>query len=217
MKFIFVLITLGLLGCQNPVKKAINETTYSAYELIGVQKRDLLKNRVEDTKKEQKEAGEDFEDALTKLKKVYSFNGGNLEKEYKSLKSSYDNAADQADDVHRSIAKVEDVANDLFKEWKKEIKQMETESLREKSEKSLRDTKLRFDSLHSSLKDSEERMDSVLRKFNDQVLYLKHNLNAKAIASLKGEAVSIEKDIDGLIKEMNKSIQSSDAFIQQMP
>lgn len=201
-------------ACENPVKKAGRNLSYSAYELVGVQKRDLLKNRVDDARDEQKEAGEDFQDALQRLKSVYGFKGGDLEKKYDSLRSSYERAEDQAGDVKKSIRKVETVAKDLFNEWEKEIDEIETPSLKSRSRSTLAETQKRYADLHASLKASEERMDPVLKKFNDQVLYLKHNLNAQAVASLKGEAVSIEKEIEGLIRDMNKSIAEADQFIK---
>lgn len=215
-KLLFLLPLILLTSCQNPITKAARKVEYSAYELVGMQKRDLLKTRVDDARDEQKEAGKDFEDALSRLKAVYGFKGGNLEKEYDSLKGSYDRAAHQASDVRKSIRKVETVAGDLFEEWAKEIDQIETASLKSKSRQTLAATKERYSSLHANLKAAEGRMDPVLRKLNDQVLYLKHNLNAKAVASLKGEALNIQGEIEGLISEMNKSIQSADQFIQKM-
>lgn len=216
MKLLLVLPVL-LVACQNPVKKAIRNTSYSAYELIGVQKRDLLKTRVEDARDDQKEAGEEFTDALTQLKKVYGFKGGDLEREYDGLKKSYERASREAEDVHKSVRKVETVASDLFEEWEREIDQIETVSLKAKSQESLSATKSRFENLRETLKASEARMQPVLRKFNDHVLYLKHNLNARAIASLKGEALKIANDIETLIADMNRSIESSNQFIESMP
>lgn len=214
--FLALLVT-GLANCQSIVDKAARNTTYSAWELVGVQKRDLLKKRVDNARDEQKEAGKEFGDALTRLKTIYGFKGGNLERQYDSLKSSYEDANEQAKVVRESIRKVETVAEDLFIEWEKELGQIETPSLRTKSRESLVQTRHRYEQMHASLKASEERMEPVLKKFNDQVLYLKHNLNAQAIASLKGETISIESDIQKLITEMNKSIAAADQFIQQMP
>jgi hypothetical protein len=57
-------------------------------------------------------------------------------------------------------------------------------------------------------------MEPVLRQFHDQVLYLKHNLNAAAVGALKGETVDIEKEIQNLIRDMNVSIQEADSFIE---
>lgn len=50
----------------------------------------------------------------------------------------------------------------------------------------------------------------------DNMLYLKHNLNAQTIGAIKGEFASLQSDISGLIKEMNKSIDESNRFIAAM-
>lgn len=216
MKTLALLPLLLLLACQNPVTRAVRKVEYSAYELVGIQKRDLLKTRVDDARDEQKEAGEKFQDALTQLKAVYGFKGGKLEKEYDRLKDSYDRSFHQAENVRKSIKKVENVAGDLFREWEGEIDQIDTASLKSRSRESLRTTKARYEDLHRALKASEGKMDPVLKKLNDQVLYLKHNLNAQAIGSLKKESSNIQGDIQSLVKEMNRSISEADAFIKNM-
>lgn len=60
-------------------------------------------------------------------------------------------------------------------------------------------------------------MQPVLTKFHDLVLYLKHNLNAQSIASLKGESARIQAEIFQLIKQMNTSIAQADEFIKAIP
>ncbi len=218
MKLTFCFLFLvAITSCQNPITKAVRNVEYSAYEMVGVQKRDLLKTRVNDARDEQKEAGENFQDALQQLKKVYGFEGGALEKKYDALKESYDRAFHQADSVRKSIRKVEYVAGDLFKEWDKEIDQIETSSLKQKSREQLVVTQRKYNELHEKLKSSERQMDPVLRKLNDNVLYLKHNLNAKALASLKTETGRIQGDIESLIRDMNQSIESAETFIKDMP
>ncbi len=59
-------------------------------------------------------------------------------------------------------------------------------------------------------------MQPVLNSFQDQVLYIKHNLNLSAIAALEGEAIVIESNVDALIADMNRSIAEADAFIKVM-
>ena len=63
---------------------------------------------------------------------------------------------------------------------------------------------------------SSLEIDPVLLAFRDQVLFLKHNLNARAIASLQTELVSVEANVASLIKEMEASIGEADAFIKAM-
>lgn len=196
-------------GCRSAV--------YSAYEKVGVYKRDLLKKRVVAARNEQKEAGEQFKDALTRLRELYSIQGGDLEKVYDKLKGEYDGSVSKADAVHKRVRDMETVAADLFKEWETEIKEISSESMRSSSREQLRQTRGRYEEMHSALKRAEGSMDPVLTKFRDHVLYLKHNLNAQAIASLKGESAAIQNDIAKLLDEMNASIEQADAFIKQMP
>lgn len=201
-------VVLLTAGCSSAV--------YSAYEKFGVYKRDLLKKRVLAARDEEKKAGEQFQDALTKLRAMYGNTGTDLEKAYDQLKSEYDSSVTHADAVHKRVREVETVAADLFKEWEKEIQEISTESMRSGSREQLRLTRSRYEEMHISLKRAEESMTPVLTKFKDHVLYLKHNLNAQAIATLKGQAVSIQTEIARLIEDMNKSIQRADEFIKQM-
>jgi hypothetical protein len=198
----------GAIGCRTAY--------YAAYEKIGVYKRDLLKKRVVEARDGQKEAQEQFKDALTRLKEITKFDGGQAERAYRALQGKYDDCAAQADVVRKRIREVETVAGDLFTEWDKEIGQINTPSLRDASRQQLTTTRQRYEELHTALVKAEQSMTPVLSQFSDYVLYLKHNLNAQAIASLKGEATSIQVEIARLIEEMNRSIARADEFVKGM-
>src|SRR3954463_4330603 len=98
----FVLAVLRLAGCRSAI--------YSAYEKLGIYKRDLLKKRVIAARDEEKAAGEQFKDALTRLKELYAFQGGDLEKTYNKLKGEYDDSNARAEAVHKRIRDMETVA-----------------------------------------------------------------------------------------------------------
>ena len=206
---LFAVFVLFNVGCRSAL--------YSTYEKFGVYKRDLLKKRVIAARDEEKEAGAQFKDALTRLRELYGNQNTPLEKTYDKLKSEYDGSVAKAESVRKRVRDVETVAADLFREWESEIKEYSSESMRSSSRDQLRQTRDRYEEMHRALKRAEQSMEPVLVKFRDHVLYLKHNLNAQAIASLKGEATSIQNDIARLIEEMNASIQQADTFIKQMP
>ena len=189
-------------------------TYYAAMEKFGVEKRDLLKKRVVAARDEQKEAGEQFKDAMTRLKEMTGFDGGQLEQAYKNLKADYDDCSSKADTVRKRIRDMESVAVDLFAEWENEIAQINTPSLQSASKEQLRLTKQRYQELQTALKKAESTMGPVLTQFKDYVLALKHSLNAQAIASLKSEATSIQTDISKLIAQMNQSIAKADEFVK---
>lgn len=189
---------------------------YSAWEKVGVHKRDLLKKQVVAARDDQQAAAEQFKDALTRLKEISGFDGGDLEKVYNGLKKDYDRSVDRAEAVGTRIREVESVARDLFAEWEKEIGEYTTESMRQASREQLIETKRRYEELHGALVRAENSMPPVLSRLKDQVLFLKHNLNAAAIASLKGESLSIQQEITKLLADMNAAIAQADSFIKQI-
>jgi len=209
----FALLSLAALVSLTGCRAAM----YSAYEKVGIYKRDLLKKRVVAARDEEKGAQKEFKDALTRLKEMTGFDGGELEKRYRNLQSDYDDAAARVTDVHQRIQDVETVAGDLFDEWEKENRQIETPELRQVSRQQLNDTRQRYDDMLTALKRSEQSMDPVLHKLHDYVLALKHTLNAQAIAALSGESSKIQADVSRLIDDMNASIARADEFIKQMP
>lgn len=201
-----VVLLLALTSCKS--------VYYGAYEKFGVYKRDLLKKRVVAARDEQQAASVEFKDALTRLKELTKFDGGKLEARYRQLQGDYDDCAKRVEAVRSRIRDVESVAEDLFTEWEKEIKQIGTDSLRANSRRQLADTRIRYDEMIAALKKAEATMPPVLAKFHDYVLALKHTLNAAAISSLQGESAVIQADITRLIGDMSNSIARADEFLK---
>jgi hypothetical protein len=185
-------------------------------EKFGVHKRDILVDRVEEARDSQEEAKEQFKSALEKFTEVVNFKGGELEDKYNKLNDEYEKSEKKAKDVGDRIDSVENVAEALFDEWETEIEQYSSESLKRSSTQQLNDTRKDYNQLINAMKRAEKKIDPVLSAFRDQVLFLKHNLNARAISSLKSELVAVESDVASLIKEMEKSIGEADAFIKSM-
>jgi predicted nucleic acid-binding Zn-ribbon protein len=186
---------------------------YGALESVGIQKRHILKDRIEDGREAQQDAQEQFQDAFERFKTATSFEGGDLEDTYRALASELEDSEARAADVRERIASIEEVAGDLFEEWEGEIAQISRADLRQKSGAQLRQTKARYAKLLAAMKKAERKMDPVLVAFRDQVLFLKHNLNAKAIASLETQATGIQSDVDALVRDLSASIREADAFL----
>ena len=193
-------------GCQ--------KAYYGTMEKFGVHKRDIMVDRVEEARDSQQEAKEQFQSALEQFSQVLNYKGGKLEDKYKTLQAEYDKSEVKADEVRYRIDAVEDVSEALFDEWEDELGQYTNKSLRRDSERKLVQTMRQYDQLLKAMRRAEEKIDPVLKAFRDQVLYLKHNLNAQAIASLQSELVAVESDIAELIKEMEKSIGEANSFIR---
>ncbi|MEM7355084.1 MAG: DUF2959 domain-containing protein [Acidobacteriota bacterium] len=190
---------------------------YSVWESLGKEKRDLLRDNVEAVREDQTEVSEQFASTLERIKELYGLDGGDLEKIYDQLSGEYDDSQAKAEALRDRIDTVEDIAGDLFAEWEAELDQISDANLRSRSRQQLRATQSRYRELESALHASEERLEPVLVKMNDQVLFLKHNLNAQAIGSLDLEASDIEAEVADLIADLRVSIQRADEFIEGLP
>ena len=200
-----VVCLLALTGCKS--------TYYSAWEKLGWEKRDILSDSVTDARNEQQKASTQFKTTLERFKELTNFQGGELESKYNTLKGQYESCESRAATVTKRVNDVDTVAKDMFSEWEQELTQYQNASLRATSEKKLSDTRQRYGQLIGAMRKAESRMKPVLAQFKDQVLFLKHNLNAQAIASMQGTTSEIELDVNQLIKEMDAAIAEADAFI----
>src|SRR4029453_1977367 len=203
---LLVLAVLVVTSCQTAY--------YAAMEKLGYPKRDLLVSRVQQARDSQQAAKEQFQSALERFRAVVHFRGGELEATYNALSAELERSEARAQTVHQRIAAVEEVAQALFKEWEAELAQYTDESLRRGSARPFAQTRQRYTPLIRTMKRAEATMTPVLAAFRDQVLFLKHNLNARAIAAIRQEGVEVETEITGLIRAMEAAIAEADAFIK---
>ena len=208
-------ILLSLVVCV-ALLTGCSTAYYGGMEKLGVHKREIMVDRVKDARDSQKDGEKQFKTALEAFKSVTAFNGGNLERAYDKLNGEYEESKESADEISNHINDVESVAKAMFKEWKAELKEYSSASLRRTSEQQLKETETKYAQLISAMRKTEDRMTPVLDAMQDQVLYLKHNLNARAITSLKTEVIQIDKNVDTLLAAMHKSIAEADAFIAKM-
>jgi hypothetical protein len=203
-----LLILLFTAGCDS--------LYYGTMEKFGKYKRDILVDRVKTARDSQEQTKEQFVSALDKFKSVVNVPSGKLQEKYDLLKGELDKSESKAAAVKKRIADVEDVSKALFDEWTKELDQYKNADLRAESKKKLDQTRQKYTLLINAMKKADSKIEPVLSAFRDQVLFLKHNLNAQAVASLQSEVTTMEADTGKLIEEMEKSIAEADTFIKTM-
>lgn len=207
-KLCVIISFIALSGCSSAY--------YSAMEKVGIHKRDIMVDRVVDAKESQEEAQEQFKSALAEMTALTNFDGGDLETQYNVIQEQYEDSKEAAELVSSRIEKIEDVSEALFEEWQVEIEQISSANLKKQSSSKLKETQRRYNALIKSMHKAESKMSPVLSALKDNSLFLKHNLNAKAVGALQGEMVSIKKDVGSLIKDMNLAIEQSQKFIDML-
>jgi septal ring factor EnvC (AmiA/AmiB activator) len=191
-------IILGLSGCST--------LYYGTIEKLGVHKRDIMVDRVKEARDTQNEAKQQFLTAMEQFKSIVNFQGGDLEKEYNKLNATLKKSESKAADVRNRISAVEDVSDALFSEWRSEIKQYTNDTLRRSSQRKYDITKKKYTELIGAMKRAEAKLEPALAPLRDQVLFVKHNLNARAIAGLSNELISVQTNVDKPVREMEKAI-----------
>ncbi len=211
MKIRILILTafiLGLIGCSSMY--------YGTMEKLGVHKRDIMVDRVKAARDTQNEAKQQFLTAMEQFKSVVNFQGGDLEKEYNKLNATLQKSESKADEVRNRIRAVEDVSDALFSEWRSEIKQYTSDTLRKSSQRKYDLTRKKYTELIKAMKRAESKLEPALAPLRDQVLFMKHNLNARAIAGLSSEVNSVQTNVDRLVRDMETAIAEADAFISSL-
>lgn len=205
-----LLVALGLTlsGCQS--------VYYEAMEKMGTHKRDILVDRVEDGKEAQEEARAQFSSAFDEFLAVSKVDMGDLKAAYDRIQDSFDRSEKRAEAVWDRIDSIKSVSKALFREWEKELDAYTNQDLRQSSEDQMNQTRIQYLKLIGTMETAAEKMNPVLDAFRDQTLYLKHNLNAQAIAALNRTSMGLRDDVDLLIQQMSVSIDEANAFIAKM-
>jgi len=189
---------------------------YGAMEKMGVHKRDIMVDRVKAARDTQNDAKKQFLTAMEQFKSVVNFQGGDLEKEYNRFYGTLKKTEAEAARVRDRIHAVEDVSSALFNEWRSEIKQYNSDTLRKSSQRKYDLTEIKYKELIEAMKQAEAQLEPALIPLRDQVLFMKHNLNARAIAGLDSEVDSIQANVDRLVHDMDDAIAQADSFIASL-
>lgn len=202
---IITALILALVGCSS--------VYYGTMEKLGVHKREIMVDRVKAARDSQNETKEQFQTAMAQFKSVVRVQGGDLERKYQQLKAALEKSENGATEVRERINGVEDVSRALFSEWREEIKLYSSTNLRAASQRQYDTTRQKYQELIKAMKKAEAKLEPALIPLRDQVLFMKHNLNARAIAGLRSELVSVQSNVDKLVREMESAIARADAFI----
>ncbi len=205
---VVIAASVAAMGCDSIYYKAMRK--------IGKEKRDILVSRVKDARASQAEAQTEFKSALERFQQIVQVDGGTLEQKYTKLNDELQRSEDRAKKVKDRIDAVRNVSKDLFKEWNDELEKYSDRALRQESERELRETKRRTDALIASMARAHARVEPILRPLRDRVLFLKHNLNARALGALTRELGTVRTGVDELVADMQRSVAEADAFIAEM-
>lgn len=214
MRFPVVKTVIGVLFLT--ALSACSSVQYAALEKVGIHKRDILVDRVEDARDAQSETREQLVTAYEELTALIGHDGGELEDKYESLRKEVERSQDLTDDLDAHLSDIDRVSEDLFDEWESELGLYNSAALRTEQAKKLALARQQFSTMRDRMQAARDRVDPVMAVLSDNVLFLKHSLNAQALDALRGQATLLEGQVDALIRDMQLAIDEADAFIARM-
>ena len=209
-------IRTGVIAALLTLAVGCSSVQYSALEKVGIHKRDILVDNVEEARDSQAETREQLVTAYEELSTLIGFDGGELETQYKRLSREVERSQDSIDELDGHLSDIDRVSEDLFEEWEAELGQYNSAALRSDQARKLKLSRKQFATMRDRMQTARDRVDPVMAVLNDNVLYLKHSLNAKALDALRGQASMLEGQVDALIRDMQVAIDEADAFIANM-
>ena len=189
---------------------------FTTMEKFGVEKRDILLERVEDAHDALKVAEVRFDASLTTFREIVKGEESTLTANFERFSDAYDKAESAAADFHERVADVQVVANLMFEEWKRESGEILDNELRRASRENYTKATTRYERTLRGFRRVEARMDPMLTKFRDHVLYLKLNLHPAALGTLRDNEGDIIAAMEELEDLMEKALSDGGELIDSM-
>ena len=202
---VVLLAALLLPGCQSAY--------YRTMEAMGRPKRELLLRHVASARDSQAAARDRFADTLARLRAVTDGEQRELEAAYRRLGRDLARNETAARRVWDDIVALDEVAAALFEEWERELEAYHGDELRRQSADALDRTRRRYQQLITALRRGALGMEPLLDSFRDHQLFLRHNLNARAAASLRPAIANLGGEVDTLTRRMDAAIAEADRFL----
>jgi outer membrane murein-binding lipoprotein Lpp len=199
---------LILAGCSH--------TYDTTTELFGKKKKDVLVDRIAAARDAQSAAKDQFSAALDEFRSIAGYKGTLLEDKYNELNAQYNRCQSQTNAVESRLADARRAAKSLFRQWEDELEQYSSAVVRRASEEKLKDMQMRYENVMYAMEKVRDKFYPALAAFKDQVLLVKHNLNAQAEMTMGEEMGIAEQEISKLIAEIDRSMAEADSFIRQM-
>jgi chromosome segregation ATPase len=176
-----------------------------AEDARGHERTDKLIERAEKIVKELKDSRKQVKKTLEAYEKMMKKNGDNRRSAYEKVTEEKKKCEKRAEETRKRIHEMEKQATKFFGEWEKNLKDIESEELRERSRQRKEDYHLRLERASVSGKDVKVELDSFLANLGDHLTYLEYDLNATSAKSLEADWDKLDQQASQLFDKMDEA------------
>jgi len=190
---------------------AIGWTTVAAAQ-AGVKQAENLVKKTEASAKAITEAREQIKTTLDGYNALIEGNVEDTKKAYGNLQKEMDRSDDRAEDVGKRIDEMNVEADKYFADWTRSLDGISSPDLRARSEERMKDARSRYDQILATTGKAGDMFASFIQNLRDQVTYLGHDLNPRALASLEGDATKLNTAAESFFGKIDSAIDEATSY-----
>jgi len=162
---------------------------------------------------ETEESQEDYGSALNLFQRLTAPQAVEIETLNEDFDEALEECQQRADDLAERLESVRTEADTLFQSWTQDLEHFSGDALRKKSEAMMVETQARAQRVITSLESVRASMTPVLLKLQDYSLFFRHNLNARAIATLEDTYKGFDSEFTALNQELEQARAEMATFL----
>ena len=182
----------------------------------GVKQTEKLVSKANDTVGSIRAAKQQIKDTLVAYNLLVGNKVEDPKKTYKDLQKGIENTDKKVADVDQKVAAMQKEADLLFADWASNLASISSEELRKRSEERLNETRERYNGILAAGDKAGKVFNPFIASLKDQVVYLGHDLNPSALASLKPDADKLNKEAEVLFKKIDETVDEASGYITSL-
>lgn len=139
---------------------------------------------------------------------------GDAVKAHKELVEVVENSEDQADELRGAIEDMQAASVPVFDQWTKDLEAYSNPEMRQRSQARLSAARERYDAVLAAVEPLLVEYEAVNQTLRDHVLFLKHDMNPAALATIQDDVRSVAKDAASLDGRFNSGRAAAIAYVE---
>jgi ElaB/YqjD/DUF883 family membrane-anchored ribosome-binding protein len=132
---------------------------------------------------------------------------------HKELVNAIDDSEDQTDDLRKSLERMQAEAEPVFNQWTKDLEAYSNPEMRQRSQARLAAARERYDGVVAAVTPVLVECEAINQTLNDHALFLKHDMNPAAIATIQDDVKKVAKEASDLDGAFNAGKAAARAYV----
>lgn len=181
----------------------------------SIEQVDELLRRIERVQAESAVAKESAHSALNELCTLVSPGfKGDAAMAFAKFVAASDASEEQGETLRDSVEPMRDAADALFRRWTKDMEAFGNSRMRQRSQTRLDETRTSYQSIVGASQAAQIALDAFHDDLRDHATFLRHDLNANSVASLRGDVRQLREQIEGLDMRFDATVAAARAYVE---